>query len=66
MIIEVTEGELRSHIAAQEGVCLNCGEWSEGVESDAENRLCTSCGEDDVVGAEQSVLLGAVSFVEVA
>ena len=66
MVIEVTEGELHAHIAAQEGVCLNCGEWCEGVESDAQNRPCSSCGEDDVVGAEQSVLLGAVSFTEVA
>ena len=66
MIIEVTEGELHAHVSAQDGVCLNCGEWQEGVESDAENRICTSCGEDDVVGAEQAVLLGAVSFTEVA
>ena len=39
------------------GFCTACGEDVEGVEPDAENYTCESCGEDAVFGAEQLLIM---------
>lgn len=41
------------------GLCLACGAERDCVEPDAENYPCEACGEEQVFGAEQIVLLGA-------
>jgi hypothetical protein len=41
---------------AGEGFCLSCGEWTEGVEPDARNYECESCGARRVFGAEELLL----------
>ena len=38
------------------GFCLICGAEQEGVEPDAENYRCESCGASKVWGAEQLLL----------
>jgi hypothetical protein len=43
------------------GFCIACHEEVDGVEPDAERYKCESCGERAVYGAEQLLLLGAVS-----
>lgn len=43
------------------GFCLACGAEAMGVEPDAERYECEECGEHMVFGAEQLLLLGAVS-----
>jgi len=61
LIIQVTENELHEHMAAFDGVCLNCGEWTcGGVEPDAEGYDCEICEHAEVVGAELAILLDAV------
>lgn len=39
------------------GFCLACGEEAMGVEPDAEQYECESCGAHKVYGAEQLLLL---------
>lgn len=43
------------------GFCLACGEEASGVEPDARGYACEFCGEKDVYGAEEILLMGAVS-----
>lgn len=44
------------------GFCIACGEQSDnGVEPDAENYECDSCGRPEVYGAEQILIMGLVS-----
>lgn len=40
-----------------EGICLACGEDAEGVEPDAREYTCESCGADRVYGAEELVFM---------
>ncbi len=40
-----------------EGVCHACGNTQYGVEPDAENYKCESCGENRVYGAQQTLLM---------
>jgi hypothetical protein len=47
------------------GLCTNCGEWCMGVEPDARNYRCETCGEDEVFGLED-VILRFVDFEESA
>lgn len=42
---------------ASPGFCLNCGDEADGVEPDARDYECESCGERRVSGAEE-ILLG--------
>jgi hypothetical protein len=41
------------------GICLACWEEQEGCEPDARNYECESCGEKQVFGAQEIVLMGA-------
>ncbi len=43
-----------------EGICLACGERQGGCEPDAQNIQCESCGEPQVCGIEEAVLMGKV------
>ena len=40
-----------------EGLCMACGEVAECVEPDAVKRECESCGEKEVYGAEEAILM---------
>ena len=43
------------------GVCLSCGEESDGhTEPDVDNYHCESCGEDKVHGAEMLLVMNRV------
>jgi Zn finger protein HypA/HybF involved in hydrogenase expression len=39
------------------GFCLACGAEAEGVEPDAQRYMCESCGECQVYGAEELVIM---------
>jgi predicted RNA-binding Zn-ribbon protein involved in translation (DUF1610 family) len=40
------------------GFCLSCGEEASGCEPDARNYVCESCGEEQVFGAEELLIMG--------
>lgn len=42
------------------GVCLACGERQDSVEPDARNYPCDTCGEQQVFGIEELLIMGCV------
>lgn len=42
------------------GFCLACGEQASGCEPDAHNYTCDSCGQNQVFGAEELLMMGGV------
>jgi len=40
------------------GICIECGEEAHGVEPDARDYKCQSCGEYAVYGAEELIFMG--------
>jgi hypothetical protein len=47
------------------GVCIKCGDVSEGqCEPDASNYICTECGRSSVYGFSNLVLMGFVTIVD--
>ena len=40
------------------GFCLACGQTAHGVEPDAREYICESCGEPKVYGAEECLIMG--------
>lgn len=59
--LPVTQVTIDQVIAAVEadrnlGFCVHCGEEAHGVEPDARNYKCESCGERQVFGAEEILI----------
>lgn len=64
-VYTVTESEYAAHTDAYDGICLECGEWTTGgVEPDAEGYECENCGAHAVMGAENALLCGRITFAE--
>ncbi len=42
------------------GFCLACGEDADACEPDARNYTCECCGESEVFGAEELMMMGVV------
>ncbi len=50
---------------AVNGICLSCGEIQYGgVEPDARKYRCEACGEDQIYGLEEALLMAQVTVVE--
>ena len=43
------------------GACIACKAWAYGVEPDARKYECEECGEHQVYGAEELLMMGLVS-----
>jgi hypothetical protein len=58
--VTITLKQIMSAIESEEyaGFCLACGEQADGVEPDARNYECESCGESQVFGAEELLIMG--------
>jgi len=54
--IELSEGYM--------GICLECEEYQEGCEPDAENFKCESCGAHKVMGLENALIAGQIDIGE--
>lgn len=64
-VIKITEKEYRAHCNAMDGVCLACKEFTTGgVEPDAENYECPMCGENEVFGTEQALMLEELDIID--
>lgn len=59
--MKIDTDQLIEAIEADEGIgfCLACGDEAYGVEPDARKYECESCGEMQVYGAEEILLMGA-------
>lgn len=58
--------EAEAYAIGDEGYCTECDEFTNGgVEPDAKNYECISCGENTVMGAEFAiVVLGLIEITE--
>jgi hypothetical protein len=63
-MISITSEEYHQHRGDYDGLCTACMEWTDGgVEPDAEEYECENCGEPQVIGAEQALLLGKLDII---
>lgn len=55
-----------AHVEAYDGFCRKCDEITNfgDVEPDARNRSCDECGEQEVFGVEQAMLMGIIEIEE--
>ena len=53
-----TLAQVEEASADQNGLCLACGASQEACEPDARKYLCDNCGQHQVYGAEEIVLMG--------
>ena len=53
-----TLAQIEEASADQNGLCLACGASQEACEPDARKHLCDNCGQHQVYGAEEIVLMG--------
>lgn len=61
MLARITEDDLWH---GSKGICLSCGQITDGVEPDAEHYKCEYCEKYEVFGAEQALLLGMVEVID--
>lgn len=54
----ITEDRIVEAVSADDclGICIVCGEEAYGVEPDARNYKCESCGAREVYGAEEILI----------
>jgi hypothetical protein len=60
--LKLTEEAYHDLDNSYQGVCLNCGEYQDGVEPDAENYYCESCEQDHVFGVEELLIMGLIEI----
>ncbi len=59
MRIEATSEDIQEGTL---GACLACGEQAYGVEPDAREYECDSCGEKKVYGLEEILMMGLIDL----
>lgn len=47
-----------------QGICLNCHEYRDECEPDAENYPCEFCEQNEVMGLEQALIAGHINIKE--
>ena len=57
-ICKLEEGEATFSKCDGQGMCVACGEFTDGVEPDARRYECDSCGQPRVYGIEELVIMG--------
>ena len=59
---EMTRNEYIEEREADGGRCLACGAEANGIEPDARNYSCETCGESEVFGLEELLLMGLLTI----
>lgn len=59
----MSEAEYADMLDNNGGFCVKCRSECFGVEPDARKYHCDSCGEDDVYGVEELLMMGLVEIV---
>lgn len=59
--IKVSELDI---LEGNQGACLACGEIHHGIEPDARNYECEVCGENQVFGLEELLLMGKIELID--
>jgi predicted RNA-binding Zn-ribbon protein involved in translation (DUF1610 family) len=64
-VVGVTEEDYMEMTESYMGFCPDCGDFTrDTTEPDAENYDCPDCEKNNVVGAEQALLLGLIDITE--
>lgn len=63
--MKTTQGRYAEATEEYHGYCTNCDDFTNdhGVEPDAEKYKCDECGMMTVMGAEQALIMGHITFV---
>jgi len=64
MMIKATSAELSGMTLDNPGACISCGERAYGVEPDARQYKCESCGAFTVYGLEELLIMGHIDLEE--
>ena len=62
--IQIDEAQYADLSENYGGFCIVCGDEAWGVEPDARNYECESCGARAVFGAQELLLCGRIEFTE--
>ncbi len=60
--MEMTENEYRESSNEYMGLCRACGAERYECEPDARNYMCEECGENEVFGIEELLLMGVLEI----
>lgn len=63
-MFEMSVGTFREMSEDNGGFCLACKEEAWGVEPDARNYECECCGENQVFGLEEILMMGLVTLID--
>jgi hypothetical protein len=63
-MIKITEELYHQLNEDSGGFCLACKQEAYGIEPDAREYKCDSCGEHKVYGAEELLMMGEIEFVD--
>jgi len=64
-MITITEEDYVELQESSGGFCLACKEHAYGIEPDARKYTCESCGEAEVYGIEELLIMGEIEFGDV-
>ena len=62
-MIRMTAAEFIERSESYEGLCLACLEEAYGVEPDARQYTCESCGKNEVYGLEELRVVGKIQIL---
>lgn len=66
MTLTMTEQDFREYRNDDGGFCIKCGADAYGVEPDARRYECEGCGANAVYGIEELLMMGKITFKELA
>lgn len=64
MPIPMTEEQYHHNVRDFVGICRKCHAEAFECEGDACNRECESCGEEEVFGTEELLMMGEIEITE--
>ena len=63
-IFKMRQDVFKQHCDEHDGICLACsGIAYSDTEPDAENYLCDNCGEEEVYGIENLLIMGHIQII---
>lgn len=60
---EFTESEYEEMEEGSQGICRHCGDVRDFCEPDACNYICDNCGETEVFGVPELLIMGLIEIV---
>lgn len=62
--IKISEADYADCQESSQGICLSCHAYKDCCEPDARQYECDECGEHQVYGAEELLIMGKIEFTE--